>query len=84
MATGNPWYHAEAVCTCPVAWWGIHPPPCPVHNPSGSWTAPTITLPFIIPADPAVVPKPATEKGWECPRCTRINAPHTPFCCKEK
>jgi hypothetical protein len=21
-------------CTCPPAWWGILPPPCPVHNPS--------------------------------------------------
>lgn len=21
-------------CTCPHGgWWGIHPPPCPVHNP---------------------------------------------------
>lgn len=22
-------------CTCPPAWWGIYPPPCPVHNPIG-------------------------------------------------
>jgi hypothetical protein len=20
-------------CTCPPAWWGVAPPPCPIHNP---------------------------------------------------
>ena len=42
--TGTIWSHPDgrtsfigysyiAGCTCPRAWWGILPPPCPVHNP---------------------------------------------------
>ena len=30
---GYPPYRAQSGCTCPKAWWGIYPPPCPVHNP---------------------------------------------------
>lgn len=25
--------YSVQVCTCPAAWWGIYPPPCPIHNP---------------------------------------------------
>ncbi len=75
-------FEADA-CTCPTAWWGVCPPPCPVHTPSlhgYSGTGITITpVPIHV-----TVPKPTTAKGWECPRCSRINAPNTPWCCKEK
>ena len=33
-------------CTCPDAWWGILPPPCPIHNPPpdpARWVSVTTT-----------------------------------------
>ena len=45
---------------------------CMLHGSTFKWpTQITITT----------TPQP-TAKGWECPRCTRILAPTTPFCCK--
>lgn len=31
----DPKWLAGPQCECPAAWWGIYPPPCPVHNPPG-------------------------------------------------
>lgn len=33
-------------CQCPTAWWGVVPPPCPVHNPPGP-TAVGAGVPFV-------------------------------------
>lgn len=33
----------HAKCECPSAWFGILPPPCPVHNPAPSRTVTTLS-----------------------------------------
>ena len=32
-----------AGCQCPSFWWGLTPPPCPVHNPPSPYTTTTTT-----------------------------------------
>jgi hypothetical protein len=41
-------------CACPSAWWGVVPPPCPVHNPSpfGACVTRTLTWPPLGPPLP--------------------------------
>jgi len=43
IAEQGPALDRLAGCECPAAWWGVLPPPCPLHNPQrGTIVWPTV------------------------------------------
>ncbi len=52
-------------CQCPVAWWGICPPPCPVRNPLGGVTYRRSYASNKIELDQAPVPPPMLDADIE-------------------
>lgn len=60
----EPYYtwHRPLGCTCPSFWWGILPPPCPIHNPPPvySWP-PTITTNHTVTFSPIPSERPEGE-----------------------
>lgn len=68
-------------CTCGQPWWGITPPPpCPAHPlPFDRFIWPTTAGAGSVTI--TATPSP-DRKGWACPKCERVFAPHVDECRK--